>query len=1191
MKLGQLKKADFTQLGFTGTLVQNRKKLAIALRQQRVPIPRNLNKQGLINLVHLHKMIPARNVTGLRKQLQDIQKRQHGLLKSFESMDELKTFLSEDLYLVDVNINVLLSQESWATIQRTLAIRGIKDEEYFKDWIERNYPHLHQHEFHTPGNFAVVVVQDITIKNVRLAPDTMEHTNILMEMGGKCVLEAILRVMKKTDGYKLKKMVDLEYEFEQIGIDTKKGINTIQIREFLDEYKYRISMYGLKPDGSIAMRYIAQNPNHKRVGCLVFKINNNHCHLIEDSLIISSLSNGGKNIQKYLEPDMTQMCNYPILQKTSFTEKPTFKETGDLVYCEMTFPQLLKLADLDKRKDSININRASQSFYNPDNGVRYCAVKDYNKRKEVCDFLYQKHEIENFHFANSSYSKIGLEMCMFKNGITELKYSSYNEQVGLMIDNCTPKPIIFSEESFEGGYNYGMDGKRAYSVGMVKLDGVHLPNLTIYDNLREYNGEEITLGLYLVRDFTFAGKSFGSYCFPDHFVRKWLALGIFTKKDITHFVLARDFTNGKVLADMVRGVFEDCQVSFPEQTKHIVNSFTGLLNKKYFVSHNDFLTSSNETIAISLAEDYTVERIEGSEFSMVYGKTKKRMDKDLNVLYISVISAGIDGLIEQTLESRVQDGRLVGANTDATFWNFDIEQEEIPDSPKNESLESILLNPYKFNEDEFKPRNARKMKREPFSCLLKKWQKYRTGKRKGFFGIGGGGKSTCSIEEAQRLALETDWEIVGLSMNHSVVNLFREKGIENVRTLNAALGLDQDGNRSDAKPMNFNDKIILIDEFFTTQQKSMTALYFAIRDTDSYVTIMGDETQNGYIHKGGFKYKYTECDFLGEICDFSIKQSKLVLGRCRYTDQHTINVLEFYRKNRRFPKGTVFKKIDPLLGDNIVFTNKKRDAINKLFSKKLVVGDRFILEEHYHKEKFFKTFRGIVEKIENTTEGIKVNGIFFLKHCALGYAITSHKLQGSVVEKAYNIYEFDQMTFENQMTALGRCRSIDNIHLETKGRVAKSEYDVIPGYAPMKKGDEYELYRMYDDKHEYIGITKHEDIVRLDEHEKAKTFLVDPKIEVFGKVYGSMKYAVFYEKMYIVDCKMKYGERCINIRDVQYKEFIIPKKQVLNLCIKVQEDGRIVIRKDGQKIKEFKTGRCGVDEARKKAEEYIKSLN
>ena len=157
----------------------------------------------------------------------------------------------------------------------------------------------------------------------------------------------------------------------------------------------------------------------------------------------------------------------------------------------------------------------------------------------------------------------------------------------------------------------------------------------------------------------------------------------------------------------------------------------------------------------------------------------------------------------------------------------------------------------------------------------------------------------------------------------------------------------------------------------------------------------------------GFKYRYENCDFFGELVGFRKTNKKLIPGKCRFKNEETINVLNHFRRTGKFPVGFKFPKINNELKTNISFTNNKRKAINSLHSNEVAIGDKCVLNENYLS---LNKFKGDFITCDTIIDG-KVNGMFKMEHIELGYCVSSHKYQGKTIDEPYNIHEFNHNEF------------------------------------------------------------------------------------------------------------------------------------------------------------------------------------
>jgi len=364
-------------------------------------------------------------------------------------------------------------------------------------------------------------------------------------------------------------------------------------------------------------------------------------------------------------------------------------------------------------------------------------------------------------------------------------------------------------------------------------------------------------------------------------------------------------------------------------------------------------------------------------------------------------------------------------------------------------------------------------------------------------------------------------------------------------------------NESNTKATDLKDiSCIIVDEFFTIPKELMISFVSYLKNFPLLkIYILGDIQQNGYI-SNGFHYDYSKCDFLGELVDWKVINKEIVLGKCRFQNTDTIELLNYHRENHCLPVGTMFNEVDENLLINICFTNRKRFEINKRLSidtrnieKKynryknnliISVGDHAILT--YNTGEFFKGHLFIVESVG---DGL-VNGLFKIGNVELGYCITSHRFQGKTINEKANVYEYSKMTRENQYNVLSRFTNKSLICMdEYNFNKSRSEYSAFGTHevngsgiveAELNHGNIGYIYERYEKDDEngkiYVGKTIRSVSERHTEHsnklDAVCSIMKNPLIKEISKVYGSHKTILNYETMYIKHYRDLYKDRLIN---------------------------------------------------------------
>jgi len=149
-----------------------------------------------------------------------------------------------------------------------------------------------------------------------------------------------------------------------------------------------------------------------------------------------------------------------------------------------------------------------------------------------------------------------------------------------------------------------------------------------------------------------------------------------------------------------------------------------------------------------------------------------------------------------------------------------------------------------------------------------------------------------------------------------------------------------------------------------------------------------------------------------------------------------------------------------------------------------------------------------------------------------------HKFQGKTINEKANVYEYNLMTRENQYNLLARFTNKSLICMdEFSFNVSRSEYSsngIVE--AELKNGNIGYIYERYEESENgkvYVGMTIRSIDERNNEHnhklDAVCSNMINPLIKEIGKVYGSHKTILNFEKMYIVEYRNLYNDRLINV--------------------------------------------------------------
>jgi predicted GIY-YIG superfamily endonuclease len=130
-----------------------------------------------------------------------------------------------------------------------------------------------------------------------------------------------------------------------------------------------------------------------------------------------------------------------------------------------------------------------------------------------------------------------------------------------------------------------------------------------------------------------------------------------------------------------------------------------------------------------------------------------------------------------------------------------------------------------------------------------------------------------------------------------------------------------------------------------------------------------------------------------------------------------------------------------------------------------------------------KTYK--VSSIEKNTIKVDDNTFTddsFAEHFVVAFAVTNHKVQGITIREAYNIYEWNNMTFRQEYTAYSRTADADSVKIVRSYKVDEILWESLCSFFRLN----YCIYKWWSKecKHFYIGHTNNYN-KRKQEHLKA----------------------------------------------------------------------------------------------------------
>ena len=826
-------------------------------------------------------------------------------------MNSLLKYLNKfgDDVSMDVRLNYSISGQppKWKNMKIVINSHASRNAYLLKNVVENKF---YNNSSNNDEHYGRANIHEIIIENMQIIIEDNNITDLLMRFsdGNDCVFKEIYLGIKDFRGYKNYSIDKLKNEFVQCDIYISNGVSFNNIKEWHKKFNHHINFYFYGPGYNRIDKIKSGNFNFK-IPQLVFLYNNNHCiQILNDDIKRSIVYGDNDNINKFNPAKAFEFktgIKYPFYMFNDIQDK--------IVNNNLTDEVILMEPHIEYNEDGKS--RSTLIF----------VVNNYHSRKFICDSMKECTGLLNFDFKNQSYASIGMTLHNVKN--PPIPKSYYNSDNLNIIDNYYPEVVHFGNE-FKKNWKYkiGCDYPKSYSNAVSKyFRGVKLGILNVCDNFVE---DEFIIKkvdddkFYFIDGIYYKGIKWSDKCFCPYFIiEEFLKLDIkitcFGYTQYSEYIIGDSFSE---LVDYVYRCFDS------DESKSIINSFFGLLNKKFTHESTAFLTRDHDVAINASIDGFNVDFIGGvdNRLYVCKDKNKERINGDTNFIHQSIIWGGILNLLEivSYIDTNFDEYEIIGANTDAIYFGANKVIENKNNGSFNDKSFKIGIN--EFRDNQF----VKFENRELPIFNKKKWKRDKNGSFLMNDGSGNG-KSEMGIRE------NIDKKILGLAFENSAVNNLNEKckdnGIDNYlcKTIHVALGMSPDKDDIISSVV-FNDfDVIIIDEFFRIDPILQSKLYFKLKQFNGKIILIGDESQFGYICEKGreFNYKYSNCDFVGDLVDwnyynFSKEEMdyKIENGKCRF-DRELYEFITHLKNNGKF-LDYKFKPIDPKLKKKLLKLTK-----------------------------------------------------------------------------------------------------------------------------------------------------------------------------------------------------------------------------------------------------------------------------
>lgn len=1073
-----------------------------------------------------------------------------------------------------------------------------------------------------------------TMNGIRLHSKLLDNVCDFAQSDSKCVIR-YLQYLKNMEGVK---KVDIIGQMNDLNVDIlRNGASILDVIEWRDNHMKECSIYAF--DGLQKLIKYSPAPSKKKSFTAIFICHDNHLYPITDKNIIKSVRESYKHQKdntrlKIIDVNLdTHTSDIMLITPETVSDVIVGNFDNDLcVASDDTIYDISNLAGniMAKSKLRIDIFSAKSSskldaFVHPVNNKIICRNNDYQRRLRISNLLFKEFGTEEFTFINQSLTNIATALFHRISG-GQLFPSSHNNEALHYYKLYESAPITEKLNGIEGNVKT-YDLCKSYS-SVLYLSSYDFPHFSVFDSYKDYKGEIIEIGEYLLKPCvteyeTVTGEKFilneGVYNYA--YVKELLEMKLITKDVILKVRKASGYINHIHFNKFVKYVFEKFN---EDDAKSLVNFFIGALNNKYDKTYNMAICEKDESLVSLLdkySDDSSIYHYNVGGVYLIKLMNKVRKHDDNSPIWRQIINLGSVNVLKLMKSAWRTQTKLVQIKTDSVSL-----------------VDSIPPTSFQLrNKNDFPLDTLGKYKMESYRPLVNVNHKYIDGhidfilaeyeptpnENVILHGVAGSGKTE---EIANYVKNNPDKRVLITSKTHcAVLNALSRCLKLNANTSNVTFMvfdsfMKQEDGIKDERLTQFD--VIIYDELSMADNEHIAKLYRLWQKHSTKIWLVGHVSQIPSLSR--FKYNFFVNKAVREMCHHYIEKEYME-GCGRFEDDKTKSIIDTLEH-----KGYLnhqFKQ--PEMSEcNITYTNDIRIKITKEIISKLTNSTNNKTFVYRNTKETYPVFEGMKLQctknnpnlpVRNTCicslKSVKddkytiqfleneftVDETIFLTHFISGYSITAHRVQGQTLDGIINIYEAERMTRNMIYMAVSRCRNIEQIRIDgTKYQMKyfhphnynqkaveitlnKNKYNQGKIYA-LTKGEESTIY--------YIGSTTGEIEDRLKQHKRSGEQHKDSDIILLKNVCcDSRKQLEEIEREHV---KLYQEKGCIltNKYLIKNKKAIESIKKNLNLPeyeIKVnKERSELTINytvNGEKKKKKMRYIRMGYERAMKKMEE------
>ncbi len=520
---------------------------------------------------------------------------------------------------------------------------------------------------------------DHKMGNLKLVSHLLSNQRPIRSHGNNsCVVDYIWDQVKGKRGFKIYDYKRLKDEIYSYVTGEGEMISTFELIRWASTCHPNVSIHAFDSRYRKFVSHIAKN--ECRIS-LAYICKDHHLLPITDQLLkttaIEANQGGCKYLLKYMAEFKWNSRHENINKLNNIDEIQSINEEDKI----FILPQDIKMTiaiDLYTKKSNYYVeymhwdNNGVLSGFIDHNRNMYVLNDEYDKRKSICDKLFDIYKSDDFRWSNQSFTSIASALYKQLNGF--IPESSYNIKTRQILDEYYPRALQWAtmDEITDEDISdlVSIDISKCYPSILLNNKSP-IPIYTIHDSIEEFNHEddlndngEYYIDEYMLKCFNAPIKIEAGFYNKD--LIKYLIDMLNMPRSLIKFKIV---SKKALKPDTFKGYIEYIFNNFDEgAAKLMVNAFIGNLGRKYNKTNHGFISSDIDTALCcwtsSLNERKNITISNYNDIFLIKETKIERLFSDHTSINRFVISGAILKCLKLLDKCYDDESKIISINTD-----------------------------------------------------------------------------------------------------------------------------------------------------------------------------------------------------------------------------------------------------------------------------------------------------------------------------------------------------------------------------------------------------------------------------------------------------------------------------------------------------------------------------------------------